>query len=50
MSSIKPKTALISLSDKSNLEVLVSFLISQNVKILSTGGTYKAIQKITEKS
>jgi len=49
MSSIKPKTALISLSDKSNLEVLVSFLISQNVKILSTGGTYKAIQKITEK-
>ena len=48
MNSIKPKTALISLSDKSNLEVLVDFLVSQNVKILSTGGTFKAIQKITK--
>ena len=49
MNSIRPKTALISLSDKSNLEVLVDFLVSQDVKILSTGGTFKAIQKITKK-
>ena len=49
MNSIKPKTALVSLSDKTNLEALVNFLVSQNVKILSTGGTYKAILKITEK-
>ena len=26
---------------------MVEFLISRNVKILSTGGTYKAIKKIT---
>ncbi|MDC1424333.1 bifunctional phosphoribosylaminoimidazolecarboxamide formyltransferase/IMP cyclohydrolase [Gammaproteobacteria bacterium] len=44
---MKPKTALISLSDKSGLDELVSFLISQDVKILSTGGTYKAIKELT---
>ena len=48
MNFIKPKTALVSLSDKTNLEALVNFLVSQNVKILSTGGTYKAILKISE--
>jgi len=47
MHSIKPKTALISLSDKSGLDKLVSFLISQDVKMLSTGGTYKAIKELT---
>ncbi len=47
MHSIKPKTALIRLSDKSGLDELVSFLISQDVKILSTGGTYKAIKELT---
>ena len=47
MHSIKPKTALISLSDKSGLDELVSFLISQDVKILSTGGTFKAIKELT---
>ena len=49
MHSIKPKTALISLSDKSGLDELVSFLISQDVKIVSTGGTYKAIKELTSK-
>ena len=32
MHSIKPKTALISLSDKTGLEELVNFLVSENVK------------------
>jgi phosphoribosylaminoimidazolecarboxamide formyltransferase/IMP cyclohydrolase len=47
MHSIKPKTALISLSDKSGLEELVKFLVSKEVKMLSTGGTFKAIKEIT---
>ena len=47
MNSIKPKTALLSLSDKSGLKDLVNFLVSKNVKMLSTGGTYKAIKEIT---
>ena len=47
MNALKPKTALISLSNKDGLETLVNFLVSQNVKILSTGGTYKAIKEIT---
>lgn len=47
MNQIVPKTALISLSDKSGLDELVTFLVSKDVKILSTGGTYKAIKEIT---
>ena len=47
MHSIKPKTALISLSDKTGLEELVNFLVSEDVKMLSTGGTFKAIKGIT---
>ena len=36
MSLIQPKTALISLSDKTNLKEIVDFLIEKDVKILST--------------
>ena len=49
MSVVNPKTALISLSDKTNLEKIVNFLIEKNVKILSTGGTFKSIKEITDK-
>ena len=48
MSHIDPKTALISLSDKTNLKKIVEFLVKRNVKMLSTGGTFKAIKKITD--
>ena len=47
MSIVNPKTALISLSDKKNLENIISYLVKKNVKIISTGGTFKAIKKIT---
>lgn len=46
MNLIHPKTALISLSDKTGLYEIVEYLVSKNVKILSTGGTYKAIKEI----
>ena len=46
MSLIAPKTALVSLSDKSNLDELIKFLLDQEVKIISTGGTFNAIKKI----
>ena len=48
MSLIQPKTALISLSNKTNLQKIVDFLVQKDVKMLSTGGTYKAIKKITD--
>tara|TARA_Y100000766_G_scaffold204682_1_gene176581 strand:+ start:3060 stop:4598 length:1539 start_codon:yes stop_codon:yes gene_type:complete len=48
MNVVKPKTALISLSNKSNLKKIVNFLIEKNVKIISTGGTYKSIKEITD--
>ena len=48
MKNISPKSALVSLSDKTNLDLLISFLLERNVEIISTGGTYKAIKKITD--
>lgn len=38
------KQALISVSDKSNLLEFAKFLVEQEYKILSTGGTYKHLQ------
>ncbi len=42
--SVKIKTALISLSDKSDLRQLLSLLKKYNIKIISSGGTYKKIK------
>jgi len=42
----KIKTALISLSDKSNLSDVLKILKKYNIKILSSGGTYKSIKKL----
>lgn len=39
-------TAIVSLSDKSNLFTLVNYLVSNSYKIISSGGTYKAINDI----
>ena len=42
----KIKTALISVSDKANLEPLLKILKKNNIKIISSGGTYKKIKKL----
>ena len=42
----KIKTALISVSDKRNLKPLLSSLKKNNIKIISSGGTYKEIKKL----
>ena len=42
----KIKSALISLSDKSNLKPLLQELKRNNIKIISSGGTFKAIRKL----
>ncbi len=42
----KIRTALISLSDKSNLKPLLKVLKKFNIKIISSGGTYKKIKKL----
>ena len=42
----KIKTALISVSDKRNLEPILSSLKKNNIKIISSGGTYKEIKKL----
>ena len=43
------KFALISVSDKSNLDIIVPFLIYNNYRIISTGGTFTKINDILEK-
>ena len=42
----KIKTALISVSDKKNLKPLLNALKKNNIKIISSGGTYKEIKKL----
>ena len=42
---IKIKRALISVFDKTNILNLSSFLVSQNIEIYSTGGTYNFLKK-----
>ena len=42
----KIKSALISVSDKSNLKKLLQILKKNNVKLISSGGTFKKIQKL----
>ena len=46
MKYIAPKSALVSLSDKTNLDLLVSFLLEKNVEIISTGGHIKQSKKL----
>ena len=42
----KIKTALISVSDKSSLKPLLNELKKNNIKIISSGGTFKSIKKL----
>jgi len=42
----KIKTALISLSDKKNLKSILGSLKKNNIKIISSGGTYKEIKRL----
>ena len=42
----KIRSALISLSDKSNLKPLLQELRRNNIKIISSGGTFKVIKKL----
>ena len=41
----KIKTALVSVSNKNNLKPILQILRKYNVKIISSGGTYKEIKK-----
>ena len=42
----KIKSALISVSDKSNLKPLLQILKKNKVKIISSGGTFKTIKRL----
>jgi len=40
------KTALVSVSNKQNLDILADYFKSENVRVLSTGGTYKTLESL----
>ncbi len=42
----KIQSALISVSDKSNLKILLKTLKKNKIKIISSGGTFKAIKNL----
>ena len=42
----KIKSALISLSDKSDLKPLLQILKKNNIKLISSGGTFRKIKKL----
>ena len=44
--NLKVKNALISVSDKENLSLILKFLKKFKIKIISSGGTYKSIKKL----
>ena len=44
---VKPRRALISLSDKTGLEEVARVLISLGVELISTGGTRAALEKVS---
>ena len=44
--TVKIKTALISLSDKSNLKPLLNLLRKYKINIISSGGTFKQIKSM----
>ena len=46
----KIQTALISVSDKKNLKLLLNSLKKNNIKIISSGGTHKEIKKLKFRS
>ena len=43
----KIKRALISLSNKDNLKTLLTNLSKYKIELISSGGTYKKIKKLT---
>ena len=46
MSNLTERSALISVSDKSNLKPLLKILKDNKIKIISSGGTFKEIKKL----
>jgi phosphoribosylaminoimidazolecarboxamide formyltransferase / IMP cyclohydrolase len=46
MNTIMPKRALVSVSDKTNLDQLIPVLVENNVEIISTGGTAEFLKKM----
>ena len=49
MKKIRIKTALVSVSDKTNLIKLASYFLDNNILVISSGGTFKYLKKLNPK-
>ena len=49
MKKIKIQTALVSVSDKSRLNELSDYFLKNNIKVISSGGTFKKLKIINPK-
>lgn len=49
MNRIEIKKAIVSVSDKTHLEKLLPYFLENKIKILSTGGTFKALKNLSDK-
>ena len=45
MNKLNIKKAIISVSDKDKLEILVDYFLNNKISVISTGGTYKFLKK-----
>ena len=49
MNKIKIKTALVSVSDKTELKKLADYFFEYNIKVISSGGTFKDLKRLNQK-
>ena len=49
MNKIKIKTALVSVSDKTELRKLADYFFENNIKVISSGGTFQDLKRLNQK-
>ena len=49
MNKIKIKTAIVSVSDKTKLKKLADYFFENNIKVISSGGTFQNLKKLNQK-
>ena len=49
MNKIKIKTAIVSVSDKTELKKLADYFFENNIKVISSGGTFQDLKRLNQK-
>ena len=48
MNKIKIKTAIVSVSDKTELKKLADYFFENNIKVISSGGTFQDLKRLNQ--